>query len=92
MKANHQSGFLEAKVQQDKIFRLNQKDADKNSHLKALLEYVLFPYLYWYWKISIKRRKQRWEEQQISTESEMRQQLIQHVEEGKFFHCTVEVR
>jgi hypothetical protein len=45
MKANHRSGFLEAKLQQNKITRLNQKDADKNPHLKALLEYVLLPYL-----------------------------------------------
>lgn len=43
-------------------------------------------------KIISYRRKRRWEEQQINTENEICQQLMRDVEEGKFFHCTVEVR
>ena len=34
------NGSLEAKVVQDKITLLQESDADRNSHLKGLLEYV----------------------------------------------------
>ena len=37
------------------------------------------------------RRKRQWEAKKRNAESDIRYQLIQDVEEGKFFHCTVEV-
>ncbi|KJA18611.1 hypothetical protein HYPSUDRAFT_89942 [Hypholoma sublateritium FD-334 SS-4] len=36
-------------------------------------------------------RKRQWEVKKRTAESDIRHQLIQDVEEGKFFHCTVEV-
>jgi len=38
MVTNSYSGYLQAKLQQNKILLLKEKDADTNPHLKALME------------------------------------------------------
>ena len=92
MRANHQ-GYLEGKVVESKIVRLEETDADMNIHLRSLLEYVCYhfiplprltPMLY--------RRKKAWTAIELTKpDTEIEHQLIQDAEASKFFHCTVEV-
>ncbi|KAF9564368.1 hypothetical protein CPC08DRAFT_815978 [Agrocybe pediades] len=66
---------LEAKVVQAKIVQLDESDAAKNIHLKALLERKQI------WEAT----------HQASSTSDINYRLLQDVEEGKFFHCTAEL-
>ena len=92
MRANH-DGYLEGKVTQSKIYQLEETDAEKNVHLRSLLESVpdhfiipprLTRFLY--------RRKKLWTAKELATpDTEIEHRLIQDAEASKFFNCTVEV-
>jgi hypothetical protein len=94
MVTNHYSGYIQAKLQQNKIVHLKETDADTNPHLKTLMELASSSiFLSVDTKKFENRRKKRWEENQSNPpDNENEHRLIENFEEDKFLSCTVEVR
>ena len=91
LRANHE-GYLEGKVAESKIVRLEETDAETNVHLRSLLESVCDHFILPRLTRLFYRRKKAWTAIELAKpDTEIEHQLIQDAEASKFFHCTVEV-
>ncbi|KAG6844918.1 hypothetical protein H0H87_002402 [Tephrocybe sp. NHM501043] len=84
-------GYVEGKVVEDKIRRLDDADITHNDHFRKLLERVSFSSAHnfrshWY------RRKKDWQtaNQGAEQHDEFKYQIVSEAVEGRHFHCVVE--